>query len=563
MTVQKYIRENVNLLGDRTYIAPNIPEKKLNAAISIFAENVNPDYVIALHDSSIFSTGKEGCLFLGDSVYLKAAFEKPLKIEFVNIDSIRYETYEKEASFGKSKTVKQVFVYFKNGEELELSPYLLNVNYEAFTKVIQGILNEAEAGAEFENSSQVTPLAQLSEEVKVNYIKVVCNFSYSDDQIIDPYEYAEIISLIARIELDSVKRIEIRSYMSDINNVEENSEILERLKINTSETSFEVLGKSLIKDILYIFKQRHSIQEWSQNDFINYLVSANNIQKDEIELIIQAIQNDEDILKQRKNDSEIAKSIKDIAAKAGAIGVPMAAIYFSGSVVGFSAAGITSGLAAMGLGGILGLSGMVTGIGTIILLGVGTYHGLKKITGIGDLQNNKQREFMLQAIIRNTQKSLNYLIEDMNEISNQLMNEIKKGNENSQKIQKLSELLNTLSQGAQFSVQKQNHSQIEQLITKLPLKLDMIRLLQLTQKATQEKIQDFIISCYELSIMSKNNEGTEEVWSLRENLPLSDLEQLYECFEQINYNKLAQATLATAVGSTKGFVKNIFGEKNE
>ena len=78
-----------------------------------------------------------------------------------------------------------------------------------------------------------------------------------------------------------------------------------------------------------------------------------------------------DILNKRKNDSQIAKSFKDIAAKAGAVGVPLAAIYFSGSVVGFSAAGITSGLATMGLGGLLGFSGMVTGIGTVVLIGVG------------------------------------------------------------------------------------------------------------------------------------------------------------------------------------------------
>ncbi|MDP4086135.1 MAG: hypothetical protein Q8934_16155 [Bacillota bacterium] len=76
-----------------------------------------------------------------------------------------------------------------------------------------------------------------------------------------------------------------------------------------------------------------------------------------------------------------------MAAKAGAVGVPMAAIYFSGSVIGLDATGITSELAALGMGGILGLSGIVTGIGAALLIGVGAYKGIKKVTGISDLEN--------------------------------------------------------------------------------------------------------------------------------------------------------------------------------
>src|SRR5699024_4454380 len=165
-----------------------------------------------------------------------------------------------------------------------------------------------------------------------------------------------------------------------------------------------------------------------------------------------------------------------IAAKAAGVGVPMAAIYFTGSVVGLSAAGIASGLAAMGFGGILGFSSMFTGIGALVLLGLGTYQGLKVVSGIGDVENNKQREFMLQAIIRNTQKSLIYLIEDINSITNQLMDEMYKGNQNSAKIEQLSNILKMLSEGAKLNAERQNKSETEKVITKLPLKLDVDRL---------------------------------------------------------------------------------------
>lgn len=557
MTIQKYIKEHISLLGDNTFTAPEIPDKKLNGAITSYASEVNLEYVVAIKDTSILSSGKEGCLFLGDSVYLKAAFEKPMKLEYASIESISYFTTEKAASFGKTKLVETVEVVMKEGISHNLTPLLLNVKLQGFVKLINGILAEAEDEESFVNTSQITPLSEMSEDIKQNYIKLVVNFAYSDDQTIDVREYTEIISLISRIELTPSTRLEIRGYMSSIENLETNEVLLTRLKTTVEEGSFEILSKSLFKDVLYIFGRMQDIHHWAQNAFLSQLAHSLIISIEEIELMIAAIKNDEDILKHRKNDSQIKKSMKDISAKAVAVGLPMAAIYFSGSVVGLSAAGITSGLAAMGMGGLLGFSSMFTGIGTLVLLGVGTYHGLKKVSGISDLENNKQREFMLQAIIRNSQKSLSYLIEDINGITQQLMLEMKKGNENSEKIVQLSKMLDMLSKGAQMSAQKQNASQIEQVITKLPAKLDMDRLMGLTNKPTLEKVRLFIISCYESlpSIQSDIEETqTKPEFKLREGLTLTEVESLHNCFTEIEYNKVASAVLASA--TTKA--KNLF-----
>ena len=62
------------------------------------------------------------------------------------------------------------------------------------------------------------------------------------------------------------------------------------------------------------------------------------------------------------DDNHAADAIKAAVSGMTAVGVPIAAVVYSGSVVGLSAAGITSGLAALGLG-----LGMVPGIGVAIL----------------------------------------------------------------------------------------------------------------------------------------------------------------------------------------------------
>ena len=62
----------------------------------------------------------------------------------------------------------------------------------------------------------------------------------------------------------------------------------------------------------------------------------------------------------------------EVAAALASTGVPIGAVAVSGSVFGLSAAGITSGLAALGLG-----FGMTTGLGVAVGIGVGSYSAVK------------------------------------------------------------------------------------------------------------------------------------------------------------------------------------------
>ena len=107
------------------------------------------------------------------------------------------------------------------------------------------------------------------------------------------------------------------------------------------------------------------------------------------------------------------KAVKDLASKAVAVGVPVTAIYLSGSVVGLSAAGITSGLAVLGLGGILGLSAMVTGIGVAIIAGAAAYKGVQWLLGVSNRSKASRRELMLQEVLQIHQRAIVNLGEDI------------------------------------------------------------------------------------------------------------------------------------------------------
>ncbi|GEK90994.1 hypothetical protein [Alkalibacterium kapii] len=556
MSVEMYIKEKVKKISEKVYIAPDIPKKKLNAALKSMAPDLNPNYVVAIIDTSIFGGGKDGGVITGEMLYLHPFVSDTFVLQFSDIVKATYETNEIVKDNGKVKLEESLKVEYKNGKIRDVTQYTIGMENEHLKELINGIIDEAGEEGEFVSTSQATPLSMMDESIKIDYIKIMCNFAYGDDELIDASEYAEILSLMVRIELDVPSRLFIRKYMLESKDHEVNQDIIERLREKIDEGSFELVKKSLMKDIIYLLRSKDRNLSWQDNEFIVNLKDRLDISTDQIEYISETIINDEEILELRKNDSEIKKSMKEIASKATAVGVPLAAIYLSGSVLGVSAAGLTSGLAALGMGGILGFSSMFTGIEMAVLLGVGAYKGVKKVTGISELENNKQRELMIQAIIKNSQKSLNYLIEDLNEITKQLTVELTKGKEAEIKIKKLSSLLSMLSLGAKETGNKIKHAQKESIIIKLPLVLDTMRINELTSEATKKKYRKVIFECYVEKEVTKEDGTRKQVFQLDENLNENTLEQLYSILDAIGYYNMKDAALASAKGVMKGILNN-------
>jgi hypothetical protein len=71
-----------------------------------------------------------------------------------------------------------------------------------------------------------------------------------------------------------------------------------------------------------------------------------------------------------EKESNIEIAVETLTKTISATGIPLSLVY-AGGTLGFSAAGITSGLSALALG-----AGMVPGIGVAVVGGLGIYKGL-------------------------------------------------------------------------------------------------------------------------------------------------------------------------------------------
>ena len=142
-----------------------------------------------------------------------------------------------------------------------------------------------------------------------------------------------------------------------------------------------------------------------------------SLQFHDAEDIVQAaeglVTTEEEFAAGRLTTSQFEKKTKDILAKAAALGAPIGAISVVGSVSGLGAAGITSGLAALGFGGLLGLSAMVTGIGTVVILGVVVHQGVRYLLGTNERERAQRRESLIQQVLRNHQQAMADLTDDI------------------------------------------------------------------------------------------------------------------------------------------------------
>lgn len=550
ISLNEQIKELIPMIVNnkkKYFIAPDIPEQKLNSIVKSICPSEEPEYIISFVDTSLLGTANEGFVFFGDKIVFKKMLSSVMIIKFDILEEVTYKEEVVTDKKGKSKIEKLMTVR----TELGLSIIPSNVFSLVDGNRLQTFLNQViqsrsdSEEVEFVTENQLLPLELMKEEVKTCYAKILCNYAYFGDEMIDSEEYSEIMSFVVKVNMLPQNRIIIRSYMLENDSKEDTENLLSLLEEVTTNSEFAIVKQSLMKDILVLYGISNDTGTENNDNILYEIAMKLDINDNQLEIMRQSIQKEKDIIDKRLDDTAIKKSLKEISAGAIAVGVPMTALYFSGSVIGVSAAGMTSGLAGLGMGGVLGFSSMFTGVGMLALIGVGTYQGVKKITGFKDLENNKQREKLLQAIIMNSQKTLNVIIEDVNTISGMLVNEMKKGQTTQIQIEKLAQMVGMLSKGANTMSSKITFAEGESLITKLPKIIDEDRLNVLTDKPTLKNAKIFILDCY----------GKEDLGELS----LAEIRELYDVMDRIGYLNLKDASIASAKSSVKkmtsGFLK--------
>lgn len=414
-----------------------------------------------------------------------------------------------------------------------------------FAKLVNEIISE-NTEDEFSERNQITPLEDLDDKAKYTYIKILCNYALSDDDIIDSKEYAEIINFIVRVKLDKSYRIPLRMYMMGEEEQQSTSELLHYLEEACYEEEFELIVKSLVKDIISIFMLKKD-KNWEDDQFIVKITEKYNISYDQIVFFISSYKQTQDILTNRLDDKEIAKKYIDLNTKAGIAGIPLAALFLTGTG-GVSAAGITSGFSILGMSSIIGISSLFSGIGTLAIFGLVSYQGLQTIMGVkGQQKNNKHRELMLKEIVKNKQLQLQYLIEDNNSLIEQLANAILLNEENSEKIKKLALIAKNVGKSQTKIAKDVVDLEKEDLLMNVPKRISIDKIEELVNSRDKEHFKANILSCY--------TEGEDKTLILKSDITSEQSEKLIVALNKLGFFNMPENLTASVKSVTKSTTK--------
>ncbi|CAB1207538.1 hypothetical protein [Acinetobacter bouvetii] len=552
--INVYLREELQKLSEKCiYIAPNIPEKKLNKAIKSFKYEGNPENIIALLDTTLLGSGADGLMFTGEKVIFKPAYNDPHHIKYEIITDV-------SVNFEKSKAETATIV--TESEKIQLEYIASSCNLVELEKILKHVSKEFD---EYTEQRQVVPLEEMDEKLKLAYLKIIINMAYENDQVIDKKEMAEIFLLMNRLGLKQETRFEIRSYMFAPELLQGTSILFDELSKNVMDGQLHTVHISLAKDLINIYFSTQS-RDLEKFDFLNKNRNLLNIKDSDLDIVVLALETDYKLLEDDFTDDKMTAAFKELSAKAAAVGTPLAAVYLSGSVIGMSAAGMTSGLAMLGMGGILGLSSMATGIGVAILIGVGTYAGVKKITGSDELSNYKRKQLMLNEVIKQTQDTISTILGDINYITSKLNTTIEETTKltenqsalkiiNGKLLQQIA-MLKGVSGAADILNGKVHNAEGASNKLKCPAILDLSKLEALTSEPTKKKFYDFIRGFYiEKESIEEKNTDTEVVkkWVI-DTSKRGEFAQLAKAFEAIGYFNVSDVL----AGKTKQALSGLF-----
>ena len=285
--------------------------------------------------------------------------------------------------------------------------------------------------------NETVTLEARPEAVKVLYARVLAAQCLVDGRL-DPREVEYLYAFMSRVGLCPDAREEVRRWL-DAGEVEsEDLVLLVEEVVAEAPANEEEVAVSLVKDMTQVSRADGAVLPPEEKG-LRAVAEARFGERSEqvIDLCAKTLEYEEALIKGDVSASELEKGVKEIAAVAAAASVPITALFFSGSVVGLSAAGITSGLAALGLGGVLGLSAMVTGIGTVVILTLIAYAAARYAFGGKERELEKQREHMIQEVIKRHQEAIEDLAEDVNAVAMKLAEYVSASDQNEARLARL------------------------------------------------------------------------------------------------------------------------------
>ncbi|MDM3982121.1 zinc ribbon domain-containing protein [Staphylococcus haemolyticus] len=491
------------------------------------------------------SNGKSGVVFTGAEMYLKTTFDSVKKIPFENIKSAEYDSDRTINNKGKVIEYHRVIVSYGNGEDIEFSSEQFDSDLPY--KLIAKLLNDFNKRVDnIYSKNQVVQISQMSSEILELYFRIVIAYLKDDDGIIDSREYKELISLMTKIKVSKQLANDLRKYRFEDKEDLTIEELIYQLKNQTNKDNFSeaAVEQTLAMDIIGMNSDK--LDTIKDDEVLVRMLNRLNISDKQLKFIVRKIKEAKEIIESRMTDSEIKEVNKELAAVASG-----------------------AGLVALGL---------LTSGGTVylgIIAGFGVYRGIKYFSGTGEVEKFGIRIQTLNDRISQLRIANAYIIEDINWLSQKMIDfalKLRESNELSSELYKELELIinqnQSLADAGSLIEDDESYSERELLLTTILESLDIGKYNELLAKNINKVYADEVIkNVYSINGDLDNQSEVNDV-TLRENIELDELKAAHTVLEDIGYFDTKASSIAQSKSLAKkgfsGLKKSLFsGEKDE
>jgi hypothetical protein len=111
--IEQIIKEKIVKISG-AFVAPSISPKKLTNAATYIAQGIDPSFIIAIIDNTLFGSAKEGYVFTCDTMYYKGFLKDSLSIPYNQMSRTKCKIVKETDNEGKVTTKKVISIYDKN-----------------------------------------------------------------------------------------------------------------------------------------------------------------------------------------------------------------------------------------------------------------------------------------------------------------------------------------------------------------------------------------------------------------------------------------------------------------
>lgn len=567
LSSEEYIKKSLSEIKEsRISISPDIPNKKLLAAASIIGKGIDPAIIIALWDTSLFSNGKSGAIFTGSEAYLKEMLGKSYCIKYEGLTDVRYELETKFDTNGKEKNIKHLIVVHEDEEQdITSSDLSTDFPFEKIAEILAGTIDNIE---EYGAKDQIVQLTNLDPKIIELYFRVVMAYLRLDDDIIDPREYKELTSLMAKVKVSKEVASLLREYRFSEQREDIDLLIFDLKKeLDVKNISRNAVYQSLGIDILSM-NENYS-ENWQENQLLTEVLKKLYLDEKQVIFAIRKIEMDKKIIEERMTDNQIKDVLTELTALATVAGISVGALAITGGI----STGVSGGLLALAAGS----GGTLAGVALVAAGAYGAYRGIKYFAGTSELEKYGIRIDALLQRIKLNQVSTTYMIEDVNWLGEQINEFVEKLRESEEfdeellkELEYLTSLNQSVSQSAVLVEDDQDYSEVEYLIAKLPKKIEIGKLNELlSNNINKVRYEEIIKAIYRLendeeeSNDDSNNDSNQNILILNEFASKNQLEIVYSIFEEIGFYSLGSSSIAQSKSMAKQGInslkKSLFG----